>query len=276
MQKLPWLSYLKNGLYYRFFRLAPSIGELHAPSEAWELTQVPPGRMHRNPHLQGLWLMRGCENEEALAKVRELIRSLHQGSRPWHGYEMGRSMMPLHADPALDDATAQQVTADLDVFGRPGSQGAQPQRWPRLSGLRDAKALGAEELWRLQQLAPQLIDDFGDRRCLFVQAQALQAGAEVSPHRDALPSGGDMIATVVLEGASIVRVGSQRFQVQAGDFYAIGHDARYYVEHEVLSSPRDRLSVTFRYGLSPLTVLPPLAGEALRQGDRGGASVLWD
>eukprot|EP00439_Symbiodinium_sp_Y106_P072167 s474_g13.t1 len=49
--------------------------------------------------------------------------------------------------------------------------------------------------------------------------------------------------------------------------------ARYYVEHEVLSSPRDRLSVTFRYGLSPLTVLPPLAGEALRRGDRGGASI---
>ncbi|CAE7310561.1 unnamed protein product [Symbiodinium natans] len=266
MRNLPWLRYLKNGVYYCFFRLAPSIGELHVPSEAWDLTKVPSGTLHRNPSIQGLWLLRGCMTEDALAKVRALIRSLHEGSRPWHGYEMGRCMMPLHADPALEDATLQTVTADLDVFGSPGSRGALPQQWPRLAALRASQAPGAEELWHLQKLAPQLIEDFGDRRCLFVQAQALEAGAEVSPHRDALPSGGDLIATVVLEGSSDVRVGSQRFEVQAGDFYAIGHAARYHVEHEVLASPRDRLSVTFRYGLSPLTALPPLAGEGLRQG----------
>ena len=77
------------------------------------------------------------------------------------------------------------------------------------------------------------IGAFSDRRCLFIQAQRLEPGAEVSAHRDALPYGGDRIATVVLTGSSHVRVGSQTFQVNAGDCYAIAHDARYVVEHEV-------------------------------------------
>ena len=45
------------------------------------------------------------------------------------------------------------------------------------------------------------------QRCLFIQLQRLEPGAEVSAHRDALPYGGDRIATVVLEGSSQVRVG---------------------------------------------------------------------
>lgn len=48
---------------------------------------------------------------------------------------------------------------------------------------------------------------FQQQRCLFIQLQRLEAGAEVTAHRDALPYGGDRIATVVLEGSSQVRVG---------------------------------------------------------------------
>ena len=73
---------------------------------------------------------------------------------------------------------------------------------------------GAEELYQLQLLAPEQIDVFRGRPCLFVQAQALEAGAEVSSHRDALPYGGDLIATVVLMGTSMVRVGHLSFEAR--------------------------------------------------------------
>ena len=49
---------------------------------------------------------------------------------------------------------------------------------------------------------------FARQRCLFIQLQRLEPGAEVTAHRDALPYGGDRIATVVLEGSSQVRVGA--------------------------------------------------------------------
>jgi hypothetical protein len=48
---------------------------------------------------------------------------------------------------------------------------------------------------------------FQQQRCLFIQLQRLEPGAEVTAHRDALPYGGDRIAPGVLEGSSQVRVG---------------------------------------------------------------------
>ena len=42
---------------------------------------------------------------------------------------------------------------------------------------------------RLQQLPQQLIEMFHDEPCLFIQAQTLEGGAEVTAHRDALPHG---------------------------------------------------------------------------------------
>ena len=64
--------------------------------------------------------------------------------------------------------------------------------------------------------------------------------------------------------------------MKAGDFYALAHEARYSVEHEVCTAPYDRLSLTFRYGMSPLERLPAMSGEELRAEDRGGRSALWD
>lgn len=49
-----------------------------------------------------------------------------------------------------------------------------------------------------------------------VQAQQLEPGASVSAHRDALPFGGDRIATVVLQGSGVVRVGHQSFEARRG------------------------------------------------------------
>ena len=56
-------------------------------------------------------------------------------------------------------------------------------------------------------LTPVRLPAFAGQRCLFIQLQLLEMGAEVTPHRDALPYGGDLIATVVLKGSSEVRVG---------------------------------------------------------------------
>ncbi|CAE8731442.1 unnamed protein product [Polarella glacialis] len=100
-----------------------------------------------------------------------------------------------------------------------------------------------------------------------------------SAQQDALPFGGNMIATFVLEGSSEVRVGPLRFRVDTGDMYAIAHSARYEVEHEVMAAPHDRLSVTFRYGLGFPEALPALPGDELRQqagADRGGPSSIWE
>merc|ERR1719277_1728020 len=105
-----------------------------------------------------------------------------------------------------------------------------------------------------------MIKDFAKQPCLFLQAQALERGAEVTPHRDALPYGGDMIATLVVEGANEVQVGPVRFRVEPGDLYAIAHGARYDMEHQVGASPRDRFSVTLRYGLGFPDALPALPG----------------
>ena len=57
---------------------------------------------------------------------------------------------------------------------------------------------------------------FAGQRCLFIQLQLLEMGAEVTPHRDALPYGGDLIATVVLKGSSEVRVGRGGVRVGNG------------------------------------------------------------
>lgn len=65
-----------------------------------------------------------------------------------HGYELGRRMLPLHADPPLEASEAAQLQlGTLDVFGR-----RPPQAWPRLQQMRDEGLAGAEELYCLQQV----------------------------------------------------------------------------------------------------------------------------
>lgn len=276
-QAMPWLRYLRNSTYYHFFRKAPPVEELHQASSYWAASQL--GVVHQNPTLRSVWLIRNCLDLQGRGKLLSLVRRLSTGAGGWFGYELGRWMMPLHALPALDEAPHPPgcgLVEGLDVFG-PQQQrvAAAPEKWLRLGKLRKEQVMGAEEMYQLQEMLPQRIAAFQQQRCLFIQLQRLEPGAEVTAHRDALPYGGDRIATVVLEGSSQVRVGSQTFQVNAGDCYAIADEARYVVEHEVKAASCDRLSLTFRYGLSNLKVLPAMPGEELRAADRGG-SALWE
>lgn len=274
------LRYFRNRAFYNLFRRAPSAQELHQPAEVWDVSGIPRALAVESPKQGGLWLIRGCLDLDAAARIKALFVDLHRRSVfHWNHYEPGRDMMPLHAHPPLEMALTKRVICGLDVFGPPGSRGADPlARWPLLGNLLAEEAIGAAELHGLQVLPQKAIARFADEPCLFVQAQSLECGAEVTPHRDALPFGGDMIATYVIEGSSDVRVGAQRFRVDAGDMYAIADEARYDVEHEVMAAPYDRLSVTFRYGLGFPAELPPLPGEAQQRlaCDRGGRSAIWD
>ena len=73
-----------------------------------------------------------------------------------YGYELGRFMLPLHAEPSLDDGTpgsgtyGTHLVEGLDVFGARAAEG-----WPRLRELRNSGVEGAEEMYHLQELMPQ-------------------------------------------------------------------------------------------------------------------------
>eukprot|EP00434_Breviolum_minutum_P038985 symbB.v1.2.034597.t1/scaffold4494.1/size38952/2 len=241
------------------------------------------GQLYKSEELRSVWLIRRCLEEVSRQRILNLVKYLQElastkeESAGWYGYELGRFMLPLHAEPSLDEGTpgsgryGTHLVEGLDVFGARAAE-----RWPRLRELRNSGVEGAEEMYHLQELMPQRLPAFAGQRCLFIQLQLLEMGAEVTPHRDALPYGGDLIATVVLKGSSEVRVGHQTFRVEEGDCYALAHDARYLVEHEVKAAYEDRLSLTFRYGVSSWNSLPKLQGEELRLSvDRGGPA-LWD
>lgn len=73
-----------------------------------------------------------------------------------YGYELGRFMLPLHAEPSLDEGTpgsgtyGTHLVEGLDVFGERAAE-----RWPRLKELRNSGVEGAEEMYHLQELMPQ-------------------------------------------------------------------------------------------------------------------------
>ena len=73
-----------------------------------------------------------------------------------YGYELGRFMLPLHAEPSLDEGTpgsgryGTHLVEGLDVFGARAAE-----RWPRLKELRNSGVEGAEEMYHLQELMPQ-------------------------------------------------------------------------------------------------------------------------
>merc|ERR1719264_1575778 len=161
-------------------------------------------------------MVRGCLQRQQCSQIKMLFAGIHRsGKFPWYTYEPGRDMMPMHASPALDSAATERVLRGLEVFGPPDSLGADPVHgWPRLCELLASGAEGARELEALQQFPQEAIGDFAKQPCLFIQAQMLESGAEVTPHRDALPYGGDLIATVVVEGGTNrVRVGRVQFDV---------------------------------------------------------------
>eukprot|EP00928_Gymnodinium_smaydae_P052031 TRINITY_DN3575_c0_g1_i1.p1 TRINITY_DN3575_c0_g1~~TRINITY_DN3575_c0_g1_i1.p1 ORF type:complete len:327 (-),score=55.63 TRINITY_DN3575_c0_g1_i1:140-1090(-) len=218
-----------------------------------------------HPELPGLWLLRRALDPSAVSRMGALFAGLAcSGRASWFRYNFGRDMLPLHASPALDAATARRVLPG-HVFGEEGTAGADPvSGWPHLQTLLSEGVEGAQDLLELQRLPARHVRAFADQPCLFIQAQALEPGAEVTAHKDPLPDGGHLIATAVIEGSSDVRVGSVRFRVDAGDVYFLADDARYEVEHEILASAAKRVSITLRYGLDfrPGYELRPMGGDA--------------
>ena len=79
-----------------------------------------------------------------------------------YGYELGRFMLPLHAEPSLDEGTpgsgtyGTHLVEGLDVFGERAAE-----RWPRLRELRNSGVEGAEEMYHLQELMPQRLPGGG-------------------------------------------------------------------------------------------------------------------
>lgn len=259
---LSFLRYLRNGAFYGAVRRPPTALELQQPCVEWDVSRLPFGVAAQHAEMRGLWLVRRCMGAEQIARIRDFFYAVDSSGRfRWHCYEPGRLMMPLHASPALDAETTRRVIQGIEVFGAPGSPGDDPVGgWPRLAELLAEDAAGARELMALQRVPQEAFGDFAGQPCLFLQGQALERGAEVTPHRDALPYGGDMIATLVVEGANEVRVGPARFRVEPGDLYGLAGEARYDVEHEVKGASQDRFSVTIRYGLDFRDALPPLPG----------------
>eukprot|EP00438_Fugacium_kawagutii_P000040 Skav203803 [mRNA] locus=scaffold1300:10307:18992:- [translate_table: standard] len=109
--------------------------------------------VHRSSALRSVWLIRGCLDQCGRNNILSLLRQLAGG---WYGYELGRWMLPLHALPALDEASlagapGMQLLQGLDVFGPQGRRrAADPEQT-----LRDEAVLGAEELYQLQEMMPQ-------------------------------------------------------------------------------------------------------------------------
>ena len=214
--------YVRNRLYYQLFRRQPALHTVHVAPEEW----APCGEgLVRHPEVPGLQLLRRGFAVEELRAALHLLEAL----KGWTSYEVGREMLALH--------TGRRPPEGLDAF-------LPEAEWPRLAALRGS---GAEALRRMQRTA------FAVEECLFVQAQRLQPGAEVTPHRDAVPCGGDAIATVVLRGCSLVRLGHLSFQVAAGDLYTLEQEARYDMEHAVAPSREESASQSTSVDNAPKT-----------------------
>mmetsp|Transcript_53771 Transcript_53771/g.114789 ORF Transcript_53771/g.114789 Transcript_53771/m.114789 type:complete len:280 (-) Transcript_53771:134-973(-) len=261
-----FFRYLRNSAFYTAVKRPPTAQEVQDPCRPWDVSRFPMKKAFRHPDLEAVWVIRQVLDQTAMANIRTLFEDLHDTGRfPWYNYEPGRDMMPLHASPGLDAQKSRAMLEGIEVFGEPNSLGADPvEGWPKLDDLLKRNAVGAAELLTLQGLPQEHFSDFSGQPCLFLQAQALERGAEVTPHRDALPYGGDMISTLVMEGSNTVRVGPVSFPVEPGDLYGIAGSARYDVEHEVMGASIDRFSITMRYGLGFRDTLPPLAGSAFQ------------
>lgn len=259
------IQYLRNrAIYGIWLKRPPTALELHLPAVRWDTAKLPQRTAVEHAELPGLWLIRDSLDAVTCKRLQSLFTGLGSNMRAtWYRYNFGRDMLPVHASPRLDIELANEILP-THVFGDDGSSGAKHEHWPSLDELLLEGVEGAKELKQLQDLPAMHVSGFRGQPCLFIQAQALESGAEVTAHKDPLPYGGHLIATAVLRGGSDVRVGSVRFRVETGDVYILADDARYNVEHEIEASMEPRISVTLRYGADfrPGSVLKPVGGDA--------------
>ena len=238
--------------------------------EEWDVGLLEPGVPAAHPDQDGLWfipaLLSQSEREGVVGSVSWLTEGdATQGKNGtpvqarcapaavaaaasttpratwgWFEYEPARWMVPLQPVGGVNTEFALGPLATLRSHGSTDAR-----TWPLLSQVGGS---GGAALRRCESTPLELIDSFANRPPLFMQVQALQRGAAVGAHVDEADVGGRCIATTVIYGESVVRVGGVSFMVRAGDCYALQGAARDDVDHEVYTARADRLSVTVRYG----------------------------
>lgn len=272
-----WLAYLsltQTTLMGEEFPSADSTATATYPRDMcdrWDVDALPRGQAKEHSAQNGLWVIPGALSPQQCTDVINGMASLTrngavqghcgvevqpsvppepqdgeaagvaQETWPWFEYERARWMVPLQPSPGVDPGFA-RILRTLQSHGCTDAH-----TWPRLGAL--AGPLGAA-LQLIEALPTLSIGAFARRKPLFLQVQALQRGAPITPHVDEPDVGGRAIATVLLQGPSEVRVGGVLFSLAAGDMYCLTGDARDRVDHEVFASAEDRLSVTIRYNSS--------------------------
>ena len=275
------LTYTKNWLAYMSLTQSPLLGEEFPSADAnaakvyprdqcelWDVRSLPHGCAHEHSVQSGLWIIPNALSEKECKDVIGEVEVLTQGGavqgrenvpvRPmvpplaiagaplgvplanwaWYEYERARWMVPLQPSLGVDPNFA----LTLRTLQSHGCTDA--HTWPLLSELSN---LGGVALRAIEVLPIRSIEAFARRTPLFLQLQALQRGAPITPHIDEPDYGGRAIATVLLQGPSDVRVGGVIFRLVRGDMYCLTGAARDSVDHEVFASEEDRLSVTVRY-----------------------------
>ena len=282
LQRQGDLQYLKNRLIYLSLSQPSFIGEMFPSSDvhavfpqdqciSWDLSSLPQGSPTQHPWQPGLWAIPGALSASETDAISSTITHLTNGNRiqggdgvpvrgpvlqpidetaaapsasidwEWYSYGPARTMVPLQPIAGICDAFA---IGPLSTLKSHNSTDA--RSWPRLT---DLACSGGAALRRLEALPVEAIPSaFAGRPPLFLQVQGLERGAHIGAHIDQPDVGGRTIATAVITGGAMVRVGGVAFTVRPGDLYALSGAARDEVDHEVYSDTMDRISVTTRYG----------------------------
>jgi hypothetical protein len=207
------------------------------------------------PEVKGLFLHRGFIHSEDLQHVEQFVMqaSFHHG---WFTYHKGRDMMPVNSIQRTEDKDRSKDLRRL-LLSLQSTNNTDPATWPCLkmwSGHHakqtPSAASGAEVLSKVQRRiqAGELLPRAQNEPCLFVQIQNVIRGGVVGSHIDPVVKGGKVIATLIVNGVTDVRVGDTVLRVEPGDVYGIEGAARYNIEHEVYPTVDDRLTATFRFG----------------------------
>lgn len=216
---------------------------------------------HSKDH--GLFFIKGYLNKDMCSHILSSInqscttdpsRSIDKkiGSyQPWYQYDPSRFIAGClpHDDNSISYTDQMTSLTDFEVFGN-----IHPSKWLSLNTLCKHESpyvsKGSHILRQLQLDIPKLLNSIylsHTFKCAFLQFQRMERGVRIMPHIDSDIPQVDLIVTACISGSNIIRIGSVDVLVQEGDIYALSGYARHCVKHEVLSSPQDRLTVTYRY-----------------------------
>lgn len=231
----------------------------------WQPTNKMGSRVETIAHedIDGLFFIKGYLNTTMCKQVATMIHSTctedanrrtntEIGSyRPWFQYDPSRYISGClpHLNNSIPRGDQLASLTDFEVFGN-----IHPSQWLDLNTLSTHAILdiatGARILRQLQLDIPVLLNSIHlshTLRCAFLQFQRMEGGVRIMPHIDSDVPQVDLIVTACVAGSNVIRIGSVDVQVKEGDIYALSGYARHCVKHEVLSSPQDRLTVTFRF-----------------------------